>query len=67
MTDDPLVDLQPAGGMKPCRRLLLLLLDGWGFNETHDGQPHRPRPDPGHGPAHENLSLDDASSFPAWL
>jgi 2,3-bisphosphoglycerate-independent phosphoglycerate mutase len=37
MTGRSLVDLQPEGGMKPCRRLLLLLLDGWGFNERMTG------------------------------
>jgi 2,3-bisphosphoglycerate-independent phosphoglycerate mutase len=37
MTGRSLVDLYPAGGMKPCRRLLLLLLDGWGFNERMTG------------------------------
>ena len=37
MTGRSLVEPPPAGGIKPCDRLLLLLLDGWGYNGRAEG------------------------------
>lgn len=37
MTGHSLVLPPATGGLKPCRRLLLLLLDGWGYNASAAG------------------------------
>jgi 2,3-bisphosphoglycerate-independent phosphoglycerate mutase len=37
MTGRSLIEPPRQGGVKPCRRLLLLLLDGWGYNERTEG------------------------------
>ena len=37
MTGHSLVEAPPTGGLASCRRLLLLLLDGWGYSDSPAG------------------------------